>query len=300
MGQIFLPGQLNFQATPADLDLQNILSRMYPVPAPAYRWPLGMNPQGLGDACNCMSVSDLVAACGGSGTGGCNPLDSGCVADQAAIVDYAETVQDANWTGGCGPCIPPNTPCGYTSPGTAANTAALMANQPLYTPAAGTPNGPQASATPYVTESYAVPGGVVYAFSDGSEGGTSVWGSPCPSGMSKCGTNNACCASGSAAPAAPIVPAVPAKIATATQPPTTPTVPMATGISTTGANLASQTGSSSSGTTSTSTSTSGTTTTASWFTDPTQEIISGIPNWGLVAAAALGVFMFAESSGAKR
>lgn len=31
-------------------------------------------------------------------------------------------------------------------------------------------------------------------------------------------------------------------------------------------------------------------TTPSWFTDPTQELISGIPNWGLLAAAA-GVFM---------
>jgi hypothetical protein len=37
--------------------------------------------------------------------------------------------------------------------------------------------------------------------------------------------------------------------------------------------------------------------TPSWFTDPAQEIISGIPNWGLVAAGAGALFLF---SGKKR
>jgi hypothetical protein len=31
-------------------------------------------------------------------------------------------------------------------------------------------------------------------------------------------------------------------------------------------------------------------TAASWFTDPSQELINGIPNWGLIAAAA-GAFL---------
>lgn len=30
---------------------------------------------------------------------------------------------------------------------------------------------------------------------------------------------------------------------------------------------------------------------ASWFTDPTQEIVSGFPNWGLVAAAGVALFL---------
>lgn len=33
------------------------------------------------------------------------------------------------------------------------------------------------------------------------------------------------------------------------------------------------------------------TSTGDWFSDPTQEIISGLPNWGLVAIGAAGLFM---------
>lgn len=41
----------------------------------------------------------------------------------------------------------------------------------------------------------------------------------------------------------------------------------------------------------------GTTTTASWLTDPTQELISGIPNWGLVAAAGVGAYLMMRPAG---
>ncbi|HEV2471877.1 MAG TPA: hypothetical protein VGS41_04385, partial [Chthonomonadales bacterium] len=30
---------------------------------------------------------------------------------------------------------------------------------------------------------------------------------------------------------------------------------------------------------------------ASWFTDPTQELITGVPNWGLVAGAGLALML---------
>ena len=39
------------------------------------------------------------------------------------------------------------------------------------------------------------------------------------------------------------------------------------------------------------TSTSSSTSTGNWFTDPTQELISGIPNWGIVAAAGVGLLL---------
>jgi hypothetical protein len=29
----------------------------------------------------------------------------------------------------------------------------------------------------------------------------------------------------------------------------------------------------------------------SWFTDPSQEIIPGVPNWGLLAGAAVGAYL---------
>jgi hypothetical protein len=41
-----------------------------------------------------------------------------------------------------------------------------------------------------------------------------------------------------------------------------------------------------------------TTVSGSWFTDPTQEMISGVPNWALLAAAGLG--LWAMTSGGKR
>lgn len=41
----------------------------------------------------------------------------------------------------------------------------------------------------------------------------------------------------------------------------------------------------------------GTTTTTSWFTDPTQEVISGIPNWALLVAGGVGVYMFTRPAG---
>jgi hypothetical protein len=40
-----------------------------------------------------------------------------------------------------------------------------------------------------------------------------------------------------------------------------------------------------------------TATTASWFTDPTQELISGIPNWALVAAGGVGVYLMMRPAG---
>jgi hypothetical protein len=35
-----------------------------------------------------------------------------------------------------------------------------------------------------------------------------------------------------------------------------------------------------------------TTTAANWFTDPTQEVISGVPNWGLLAGAGVAALVF--------
>jgi hypothetical protein len=36
------------------------------------------------------------------------------------------------------------------------------------------------------------------------------------------------------------------------------------------------------------------TTTESWFTDPTQDVIPGVPNWGLVAGGAAAVFLMMQ------
>jgi hypothetical protein len=93
----------------------------------AYTYKRGLS--GLG----CMQVSDLVAACGGQGTGACSPLDPGCVATNQAIIDWAEGVQEQYLMNG-GQCIPDGTPCGYTSPGSGAVTTAYMANQPIEGP----------------------------------------------------------------------------------------------------------------------------------------------------------------------
>jgi hypothetical protein len=93
-----------------------------------------------------------------------------------------------------------------------------------------------------------------------------------------------------------VVNPIPATIATATTPPNTPIIPMNTGISNTGGTLASQNNGSTSSTSTSSTST----TTASWFTDPTQELISGIPNWGLVAGAGVGLLALMSMGGKKR
>jgi hypothetical protein len=40
-----------------------------------------------------------------------------------------------------------------------------------------------------------------------------------------------------------------------------------------------------------------TTVSGSWFTDPTQEMISGVPNWALLAAAALGLWAMNSGKG---
>jgi hypothetical protein len=40
-----------------------------------------------------------------------------------------------------------------------------------------------------------------------------------------------------------------------------------------------------------------TTVSGSWFTDPTQEMISGVPNWALLAAAALGLWALNSGKG---
>lgn len=93
----------------------------------AYTYNRGLS--GLG----CMQVSDLVAACGGTGTGACSPRDPECVATNQAIIDWAEGVQEQYLMNG-GQCIPDGTSCGYVSPGSAAVTSAFMADQPIEGP----------------------------------------------------------------------------------------------------------------------------------------------------------------------
>lgn len=217
--------------------------------------------RGMG-ALGCMAVSDLVAACGGGQT--CGPMDEGCIANQAGIVQWAETVQDANW-GPEGPCIPDGTTCGYTPPANALQL--FMSNQPVYSAPASTPNGPVGGPT-FVSHTV-VPGptgGVdVYTWSDGSQTTTPIYGQ----GQIKAPT----------ATSSPVVTKTPI-LSTA---PTTSTTPSGSAI------VNSSGASGSTPVTPASTTTSTVASSSSWFTEST---FAGIPNWGLVAAAGVGLLLF--------
>jgi hypothetical protein len=239
--QLFLPQNLDFQVTPADLDRARALATMYAPPRNAPLYPSGLNARGvrgLGDSLQlvCPPMGD----CGNQ----TETPDSLCCQGMA---DATCATGFAFYGGGC---IPPY-------------VAGVSASQPQvvtsYTPS-------------------------------------------CPPGW--VGTYPACSAPASlpttqalpiTAPANVANP-LPATIATATTPPNTPIIPMNTGISNTGGTLASQNSGSTSSTSTSSTST----TTASWFTDPTQEVISGIPNWGLVAGAGVGLLALMSMGGKKR
>lgn len=85
---------------------------------------------GLGDSTpgsspSCMQVSDLVSACGGTGTQNCTGVgNQQCVAVQTDIVSWAEDLVDSYF-----PCMPPGTPYTCPSINAAAATQAEEANQ---------------------------------------------------------------------------------------------------------------------------------------------------------------------------
>jgi hypothetical protein len=221
--------------------------------------------RGLGD---CMAVSDLVAQCGGTGSGACSPLDSACVATQTSLVSWAEDIQDANW-GPEGPCIPPGTSC----PGSVASQVAAGS---AVTQPTGLPNGP--SGLPYSTGTTTWQGQTAYLWSDGSMTLAPVWG------------QNVVTPIAATPVVPPIAPAKPVSIA----PTTVQTTPA-------GSAIVNSSGASGSTAPSPASNTSQTSPPAStnWFTDTTQEMISGVPNWVLVAAAA-GIGLFFVIQGAHK
>jgi hypothetical protein len=223
----------------------------------AYRQRRGL--RGLGQ---CMSVSDMVAACGGTGTGACNPLDSGCVANNQAIIDYAEDLQDSFSP----PCIPEGTPCGYTSPGAAVVTQNYLSNQPIYS------GGPPAGVT--VASTMQLPSGAtVYTWSNGAQTSSPTYGGPFLAQPGSVANPSTYGQGGS-----PIVPANPVSIAS----PTIQTTPSGSAI----VNSSGASGSTAPGPASTTQTVS---TASNWFTD---SMIDSIPNWALLAAAAVGVYLF--------
>jgi hypothetical protein len=218
----------------------------------AYRQRRGL--RGLGQ---CMSVSDMVAACGGTGTGACSPLDSGCVANNQAIIDYAEDLQDSYSP----PCIPEGTPCGYTSPGSAVVTQNYLSNQPIYS------GGPPAGVYQQGVQQIGTSNVFQFDWSDGTQScGSSpsnpTYGTPCGSAPSNSTST------------APIKPAVPVTIQT---------TPSGSAI----VNSSGASGSTAPGPAST-TETVASTSTGNWFTD---SMIDSIPNWALLAAAAVGLYL---------
>jgi hypothetical protein len=229
--------------------------------------------RGLGDApagCNCMAVSDLVAACGGGVS--CDPRDSACVANQAALTNWAENVQDANWTGGCGPCIPAGTACGSAPAASPAETATYMANGPVGALPAGAPNGP--SGLPSYVGMYAnpnQPGQTIYEWADCTQTTSPVYGENPIAPIYQ----SAACAAPS--PAAPIAPPTPVTVQTN---PSGSTIVNSSGAS------------GSTPVTPASTTSTAAASTSNWFTE---SLFDSIPNWALVAAAALG--LWALSSG---
>ena len=251
--QLFLDRGYGMQLTPADLELQGVLSKMYTAPRGA---PLYPNLSGVG----CADQVALIQQCGGAQQ--CDPRDSNCVANNQYIEDWVGNLFQANY-----PCIPDGTPC-PTLPSQSSITQAFMDNMPLSPAVTGTTDSSGNLAN---SNAASICGpGFVWQWAGGG-----ALDDPAQ------GIGGSCVAAPSASTPTP-TPA--ATVATATTPPKTPVTPMATNISNTGATLAANTAPPASGSTAAAS-------TGNWFTDPTQEIISRFPNWGLLAAAGLGLFL---------
>ena len=261
--QFFLPKGFGMNVSPADMEMQGFLSTMYTPPRGPYLYSGGM-----GSAPPPGGWPDMQS-----------PVNGACPAGQ-----YLNGTDSL-----CVPigCMQPDgiTPCGYSGQATPAQVAELLADcvtpwgaMPSYVPPGFVPtyyNG--------VVQSWFggdASGGDPYAEAPGSE--PVNYGAPAGTVNQVYGVAPVA----AAAPAAPIAPPVPVALATATTPPTSPLMPIATpsipiSVPAIAASVAPAT-------------TPAVTTTpvaTNWFTDVGSEIISGIPNWGLVAAGVGGLFL---------
>jgi hypothetical protein len=256
--QLFRPQGFKMGVDSQDLEYQGFLSTMYsPVRGPyLYSSKLG-RLRGLGQSVDLQS-----------------PVNGQCPSGQ--VLNGSNSL--------CVPvgCMEPDgiTPCGYSGPASAAQVAELMATyvtpwgaMPSYIPAGFVPTyyngevqswfgGDASGGNPYAP----APGGESVNYGTPAGVTNQVYGvAPVPA----------------AAPAAaPVASPVPVALATATTPPASPLMPIATpSIPISGPAIAASVAPAST--------TQPAVTTppvANWFTDVGSEIISGIPNWGLVAA----------------
>ena len=250
--QLFLPQNLGFQVTPNDLQMARALQTMYPIPRSAALYPNGLN--GLGQ----------------EATLACPPQ-----------LDCSWTTNNTPWNLYCS-----NPNADGTCPTPLQTTVTPESNCCEVETSSLCPSGYSLVGYPLVMSATETLPGCVAAWNPATSPALNQSSFPtatpaCPTGWT--GTYPDC-----VAPSV-LPPTTTYSTPPTTTPPTSVLSTMPTGISTTGSTLASQTGSGA--TSSTSTSTSSSTSTASWFTDPTQEIISGIPNWGLIAVAGLGLFL---------
>lgn len=211
------------------------------------------------------SVADMIAACGGSGSQGCDPHDSSCVAVAAALSDWAQNNLEANYP--YGPAVLP--PCPDLSD-TAAITDAFMHNAPMSLgpqtgPGTSIPIPAQTGTSPAIAAQYATgPSGQHIIAAQATATGTLyIWSDNTQSTTTQY----------TGQPYAPVGSAPPA---------TTPAGQ--TIINSSGAN-----------------STAGTVTStppsvpsiSDWLTS---SMFDGFPNWGLLVGAAAAAFLFMGGS----
>jgi hypothetical protein len=247
MGQVFLPSSYSLQTGPSEMDLNTMLSKMYPVPRRAPLYPGGLN--GLGDVASDFAAAEAAdVAKYGSGAG--DIYQYICALTAAGYFPTGPDLYHSQWVNADGD---------VTDVGNS-----FLASYPQFANLIGT-----SCALP------TIPGSA----------STSTPPQPCPAGWT--GIFPDCTPTAAAIATAVPAGAPPVTFNSAATPPTTPIIPASSGISNTATALASSFGASTQPANSTS-QTQGTTatTTASWFTDPTQEIISGVPNWGLVVGGA--------------
>jgi hypothetical protein len=204
--------------------------------------------RGLGDAApgqspDCMTVSDLVSACGGSGTQNCTGVgNQQCVAMGTALTDWAEDTVDSYF-----PCMPPGTSFTCPTLNAAAVTAADVANQALPTGAPVT-NNPNASNQAWLTTQFYQN---LFGGQSTAQAANNAYYAAPPSAASSSAPSSTSTSSSSAPPAS-----------------TTAGASSAPAASSTNSMFSSPSGAASS---------------TSWFD---QSLLFGIPNWGLLAAAA--------------
>lgn len=241
----------------------------------AFNRGLGQAPAG----CACQDITDFIASCGG-GNANCNPLDSECVATNAAIVAYAENIQEASFSNNpsCGQCIPADQQCGFTM----AQAQAAFSPSSLAVPGSSIPGANQSGApvaTPGLWSTVVSPqGNVEYIWSDGSITTSSTYGQGVVQGPGPLTTQYV--TPPSTPISSPIVPATPVTIQT---------TPGGSAI----VNSSGASGAASSTPAST-TETLSTTASTNWFTE---SMFDSIPNWALLAAAALGLWVLMGSGG---